>query len=216
MLSRARFDAGLLRAHRARVLVGVDEAGRGPLAGPVVVAAVRLRPDGLEGLALVRDSKLLSPRRRRECLGLIRAAAQAVAVAWSTPREIERDNILAATLAAMGRAAARASRGCDPSEVLVLVDGNRPIPALAWRQVAIPRADDLSLSVASASIVAKVTRDAWMGRLDRRYPGYGLAEHKGYATRRHLASLERLGASEAHRRTFEPVRQSMPPGAGAR
>ncbi|MBI5631208.1 MAG: ribonuclease HII [Elusimicrobia bacterium] len=183
------------------MLIGVDEAGRGPLAGPVVVAAVGLGPGGLGALAEVRDSKILSAERRESLFPLIRARAAAISLAWAFPRRIETDNILAATLSAMGRAAARL-----PGDALVLVDGDKAIPGLARPQMAIVGGDDLSLAIACASVVAKVVRDRWMRRLDRRYPGYGLARHKGYCTPEHVKALEALGPSPAHRATFEPVR----------
>ena len=205
----ARFDARLRASRRAVWLVGVDEAGRGPLAGPVVVAAVRLGAEIPAELFSVRDSKLLSPSRREDLYEKIRARAAAVAVAWSLPREIDRINILQATLTAMRRAVLRASQGVDPvdSMLVVVVDGNRPIPSLPLEQIMVVGGDRLSLAVGAASIVAKVTRDRWMRRLDLRYPGYGLARHKGYGTAGHLEALQRLGPSAAHRRTFQPVRQ---------
>jgi ribonuclease HII len=172
----------------------------------VVAAAVRLGAKGLADLSGVRDSKRLSAARRQACRAAVLRRAAAVSLAWATPAEIDRDNILASTLAAMRRAVLRAARGCNPARILVVVDGDKTIPGLGLRQAAIPEADDLSLSVAAASVVAKTVRDAWMERLDRRYPGYGLAVHKGYGTARHMATLSALGPCPAHRRTFAPVR----------
>lgn len=171
------------------------------MAGPVVAAAVLLPEVLPPGLSGVRDSKLLSPERREEAYAAVLREAESVAVAWAHPREIERDNILAATLAAMRRAVGRLpGEGC-----LVAVDGNRRIPKLDRPQVTIVDGDALSLSIGAASIVAKVIRDRWMTRLDRRFPGYGLARHKGYGTPSHLEALSRLGPSPSHRRTFAPV-----------
>lgn len=182
-------------------LVGVDEAGRGPLAGPVVVAAVLLGREVPPALWDARDSKLLSASRREELYVRIRYEALAVSAAWGHPREIERVNILTATLAAMRRAVRR----LKAPEALVLVDGNRRIPGLEQPQLTVVGGDRLSLSVACASIVAKVVRDRWMRRLDRCHPGYGFASHKGYGTKRHLEALARLGPSPIHRRTYAPV-----------
>lgn len=196
----AAFDAAVRRRLAVTDLIGVDEAGRGPLAGPVVVAAVLLGGERLEDLEGVRDSKLLSPARRERLYEAIRLRAKAVSVAWAHPRAIERDNILAATLSAMRRAVARID-----SPAPVIVDGNREIPGLSRLQAAVVDADRYSLAAACASVIAKVVRDRWMARLDRRYPGYGLSRHKGYGTAVHLEALRRLGPSPSHRRTFAPV-----------
>lgn len=175
-----------------------------------MVAAVRLGAKVPRELLAARDSKLLSPSRRETLSRAIRARAEAVSVAWSQPREIERSNILAATLGAMRRAALRAAAKVPAGRCLVVVDGNRPIPHLPLEQVAVVDGDRLSLAVSCASIVAKVVRDRWMRRLDRRYPGYGLARHKGYGTAEHREALARLGPARVHRYTFAPVRESLP------
>ena len=183
--------------------MGVDEAGRGPLAGPVIVAAVSLSDD-LSGLKGVRDSKLLSAGRREELFELIKARARGISVAWAHPREIERRNILRATLEAMRRAVLKL-----PAGDFVLVDGPHMIPGLPRPQKAVVDGDNLSLSVACASIVAKVVRDRWMRRLDRRYPGYGFERHKGYGTAAHLEALRRLGPCAIHRTTYAPVQELL-------
>jgi ribonuclease HII len=174
-----------------------------------VVAAVRLRSKVPTVLLAARDSKLLCPSRRETLCGAIRAHAAAVSVAWAQPREIERTSILAATLAAMRRASRRAASGVPPGRCLVIVDGNRRIPELLLEQITVVGGDRLSLSVSCASIVAKVVRDRWMRRLDRRYPGYGLARHKGYGTSVHREALARLGPAAVHRRTFAPIRRLL-------
>lgn len=178
---------------------GVDEAGRGPLAGPVVAAAVILDPERpINGLA---DSKTLTPRRRAALEAAIQSRALAWAVAAVGPAEIDRLNILQATLVAMSRAvAALVPR---PSEVLV--DGNR-CPPLPMATRAIIRGDATVASIAAASILAKEARDRIMHELDCRHPGYGFAVHKGYPTRAHVEALRALGPSPVHRRTFGPVR----------
>lgn len=196
-----RFDARIRKARGASLLLGVDEAGRGPLAGPVVVAAVLLGPELPRDLSAARDSKLLSAVERERLYEIIRGGALSVSVAWAHPREIERINILAATLQAMRRAVLRV----PAAQALVVVDGNRPIPGLARPQLSVVDGDRRSLAVACASIVAKVVRDRWMARLDRMHPGYGLSRHKGYGTEAHMESLSRLGPSPIHRRTFAPV-----------
>ncbi|HAM36732.1 MAG TPA: ribonuclease HII [Elusimicrobia bacterium] len=202
-----RYDASLRACRRRAWLVGVDEAGRGPWAGPVVVAAVRLGAKVPRCLWAARDSKILSARRREALCELIRSEAARVALGWAHPREIESSNILASTLQAMRRAALRAAVGVLPRECLVVADGNRRIPGLSLEQVCVVDGDRLSLSVSCASIVAKVVRDRWMARLDRRYPGYGLARHKGYGTVAHRQALAWLGPAPVHRRTFRPILQ---------
>jgi ribonuclease HII len=191
-------------------LIGVDEAGRGPWAGPLVVAAVRLGCRVPRCLLAARDSKLLSPSRREALCDAIRARAAAVSVAWAQAAEIDGTDVLAATLAAMGRAARRAACAVPAEQCLVVVDGNRRIPGLPLEQLTVVGGDRLSLAVSCASIVAKVVRDRWLGQLDRRYPGYGLARHKGYGTAEHREALERLGPARVHRFTFAPVRRLIP------
>jgi ribonuclease HII len=183
-------------------VAGVDEVGRGPLAGPVVAAAVILDPERpIEGLA---DSKKLS-EKRREALDLtIRAQALCWALGRAEPEEIDRINILQASLLAMQRAVAALST--QPG--LALVDGNRA-PQLACRVRTIIGGDASEPAISAASIIAKVARDREMVELDARYPGYGLAKHKGYPTKQHLQGLEMLGVSPIHRRTFAPVKRLL-------
>jgi len=190
----------------ANILVcGVDEAGRGPLAGPVVAAAVVLAPAGRwDGM---NDSKLVD-RETRELL-YARVLTEARAFAWSVtgPRAIDRANIRRASLAAM----ARAVRLLRVSPELVLVDGVDLIPGIRCDQQSVVDGDARMLSIAAASILAKVVRDAFMARADRRYPAYGFRQHKGYATAAHLEALARLGPCPLHRRSFHGV---IPGGAG--
>ena len=204
-VSLAQFDDSIRAASGEPFLIGVDEAGRGPLAGPVVAAAVRLSKNKSGPLEGARDSKKLAAARRERLYMLIREHADAVSVAWAHPDRIDRDNILQASLAAMARAAMRASRN---GPALLLVDGPFPVPALPreLRQKPLIKGDDRSLAVACASIVAKVVRDRWMRRLSRRYPGFGFERHKGYPTAEHVAALREMGPSKAHRRSFAPVR----------
>jgi ribonuclease HII len=199
------FDKELRSGLGFSALLGVDEAGRGPLAGPVVAAAVLL-PPGLEGFEGVRDSKTLTPRRRDELFSVIRARAAAVGVGWALREEIDRLNVLNATLLAMRRAVERARPGPG---TLVVVDGNRRVPGLRRPQRVVVDGDALSLCVAAASVVAKVVRDRWMRVLDRRHPGYGFLRHKGYGTPAHLSALRRLGPSPEHRRSFSPVAEVL-------
>lgn len=199
------FDDDARKRGRIAVLIGVDEAGRGPLAGPVVVAAVSLPKVPSEDLRRIRDSKLMTPKSRSELFGVIRSQAAAVSVAWAHPREIDRDNILAATLSAMARAARRAAAKAGGGPVLVLVDGPRAIREFDLPQRTVVDGDAKSLCVAAASVIAKVVRDRWMARLERRHPGYGFERHKGYGTRLHLSALAELGPCKAHRLTYAPV-----------
>ena len=182
----------------ASPVAGVDEAGRGPLAGPVVAAAVVLDPENrVVGLD---DSKKLSPRQREALLPEILAKAHAVALAAAGPREIERINILQASLRAM--ATAVEGLGLEPAHVLI--DGNKRIP-VPLPQTPLVKGDSRCACIAAASVVAKVYRDQVMARMDGRFPGYGFGKHKGYPTRDHLAALARYGPCRIHRRTFRGV-----------
>jgi ribonuclease HII len=191
-LRRRLFAAG------ARFVAGVDEVGVGPLAGPVVAAAVILPPrTQLPGLD---DSKRLSPAQRARLDAQIRAQALALCVAEASAEEVDRRGILRATLWAMQQAVAGLVRAPDH----VLVDA-RTIPGLGCPQTPLVGGDARDGSIAAASIVAKVHRDALMQRLDARFPGYGFAKHMGYGTREHLLALGALGPCALHRRSFAPV-----------
>ncbi len=184
------------------LLCGVDEAGRGPLAGAVYAAAVILDPARpVEGLA---DSKLLDRGRRERLAEAIRRDALAWTVATATVAEIDEMNILQASLAAMARAIE--ALALDPAEVVV--DGLH-VPRTRWPSRAIVKGDRLVPVISAASILAKTARDDEMARLDERFPGYGFAKHKGYPTPEHLAALRALGPCEIHRRSFGPVREAV-------
>ncbi|MEY5100407.1 MAG: hypothetical protein RJA36_3126 [Pseudomonadota bacterium] len=183
------------------LVAGVDEAGRGPLAGPVVAAAVILDEiHPIEGLA---DSKKLSAARRDRLYDEIRAKALCCCIAEASVEEIDRLNILQATLLAMQRAVA----GLRLRPGLVLVDGNR-LPLLDVRAEAIVKGDAKVAAISAASILAKVTRDRGLALLDQRYPQYGFARHKGYGTAEHLQALRLHGPCPEHRRSFAPVAQA--------
>jgi ribonuclease HII len=196
-------DLSFERRHWAagrRYVAGVDEAGRGCLAGPVVAAAVVLPPDArLDGLD---DSKRLAAARREALYERVHAEALAVGVGTCSPEEIDRLNILWAAMEAMRRAVA--ALALPPA--VALVDGDRTPPGLACPAEALVRGDARSLSVAAASVVAKVTRDRLMQALDAEWPVYGLALHKGYPTEAHYAALAAHGPSPLHRRTFRLAR----------
>ncbi|OQW93343.1 MAG: ribonuclease HII [Beggiatoa sp. IS2] len=182
------------------ILAGVDEVGRGPLAGPVIAAAVILdeTQPTIVGLA---DSKTLSAKRRELLAKQIRERALAYALGRAEVAEIDQLNILQASLLAMQRAVAQLTVAPDR----VLVDGNH-CPRLAYPVEAIIRGDKLIPAISAASILAKVARDAEMCDWDKVYPGYGLAIHKGYPTKAHKEALQRLGVTPLHRRSFAPVR----------
>jgi len=200
MTMEAEFDWN--EAGADKVTAGVDEAGRGPLAGPVVAAAVILNTlYPIDGLA---DSKTLSAPRREALADKIRAHATAWAMGMASVEEIDRLNILQATLLAMQRAVL----GLGITPELVLVDGNRA-PQLSCAVRTVVRGDALIKSISAASILAKVTRDAILKKLDGEYPGYGFAVHKGYPTAAHRRALETLGPSAVHRRSFSPVRRLL-------
>jgi ribonuclease HII len=180
-------------------LAGVDEVGRGPLAGDVVAAAVILDPARpVEGL---RDSKKLSPGRREQLAAQIREQALAWSVARASVAEIDQLNILQAALLAMHRAV----RALAPQPQYVLVDGNR-LPRWHYASEPVVGGDDRVPAIAAASILAKVQRDGELLQLEQQYPGYGFAAHKGYPTRAHLQALRELGVTPVHRRSFAPVR----------
>ncbi len=185
------------------LICGIDEAGRGPLAGPVIAAAVILDPGRpIEGLA---DSKKLTPARREALYDQILARARAWALGRAEVEEIDRLNILQASLLAMRRAVEALPLVPDHA----LVDGNRLPEGLPCSAEAIVGGDASEPAISAASILAKVARDREMMELDRRYPGYGFAGHKGYPTRQHLEALQRLGVSPAHRRSFGPVKRCL-------
>ena len=185
-----------------RAIAGVDEAGRGPLAGPVVAAAVILSDDfDLPGLT---DSKKLTEKQRRRFYPQIRQQAVAVGVGVATVPEIDRINILQATLLAMQRAIGRLSLSPDH----LLIDGITPLPVEISQQT-LKKGDSRSLSVAAASVVAKVVRDRIMLSLDRQQPGYGFARHKGYGTVQHRQAIAELGPNRHHRVTFAGVKEYL-------
>lgn len=178
-------------------IAGVDEAGRGPLAGPVMAAAVILDPKKpINGLA---DSKKLTEKQREKLFALIQKRALAWSIGRAEVDEIDRVNILQATFLAMQRAVA----GLIIPPVLILVDGNQ-LPQLPYPARAIIQGDQTEPAISAASILAKVTRDREMIELDKHYPQYGFAKHKGYATPEHLAALIRYGISLIHRRSYKP------------
>ncbi|SIT65864.1 RNase HII [Ectothiorhodosinus mongolicus] len=195
-------DAELLSLLHLPGLAGVDEAGRGPLAGPVVAAAVILDPK--RPIAGLNDSKKLSARRREQLFDAVSNEALDLAVGMCTPAEIDAVNILQASLLAMQRAVEALSD--VPS--LAVVDGHRT-PKLACPVQALVRGDALLPAISAASIIAKVTRDRLMLALDQQFPGYGFAVHKGYPTARHLAALAERGVSPVHRRSFAPVQRLL-------
>lgn len=194
-----------------KTIAGVDEVGRGPLAGPVVAAAVIL-PRGFSHPE-IKDSKLLSPKRRERLAPLIREKAESWGLGVVEVDEIDRINILQASLLAMVKALDALASTPD----CLLIDGNQPIPVRLFHdsrfssvsslyQRPIVKGDQLCLSIAAASIVAKVARDGMMVELDKQYPEYGFAAHKGYSCRAHFDALRRFGPSPIHRQSFKPVR----------
>ena len=193
------------------ILAGVDEAGRGPLAGPVVAAAVILprawAQEGMpEGWGDLNDSKQLSESRREEFfIGLTGHPEVRFAIAAVEPSVIDEINILQATHRAMNQALADLGDDVDHA----LVDG-RPVRSLRWPQTALVKGDSLSYSIAAASVLAKVTRDRVMRDADAKWPGYGFAGHKGYPTPEHLEAVHRLGPCPIHRLSFAPLRRPEP------
>ncbi len=196
----AQLDFQLPGSSHAGWIAGTDEAGRGPLAGDVVAAAVILDPGlPIKGL---NDSKRLNQAQREQCYRQIIAQAVAVSVARANVQEIDELNILQASLLAMRRAV----ESLIPQAEFIYVDGNH-CPKWRYDSAAIVKGDSRLQCVAAASIIAKVTRDREMCRMDQQFPGYGFAHHKGYPTRNHLQALASLGPCSIHRRSFRPVAQ---------
>ena len=190
-----------------RTIAGIDEAGRGPLAGPVVAAAVVLPSDLIGGeswLKSINDSKRLSPVQRSRAFELIHRNALAVGVGWSASIEIDALGILPATIEAMMRAVERLSVG--PEHLLF---DFIPLKTCGLPFQTVVKGDSISYSIAAASIVAKVTRDRWMQQADEQYPGYDFGQHKGYPPAAHVSRLKELGPCSIHRRSFAPVRDCI-------
>ncbi len=186
------------------MIIGVDEAGRGPWAGPVVAAAVMLPAHGVPG---VGDSKAISAKRRVGLAGDIRGCSE-VGVGQASVEEIDRLNIYWATMLAMERAVADLLARCGGEPAMVLVDGNR-LPKWRWKAQAIVGGDALVPAIGAASIIAKTVRDAIMAGLDGECGGYGWCRNQGYGTPEHAAALARLGVTAHHRRSFAPVRARL-------
>jgi ribonuclease HII len=191
-------ESGLFAAGH-RLIAGADEVGRGAVAGPVVAAAVILNPFCLP--AGINDSKQLTRRQREHLFEEISQSALGFAIARIEHDEIDRINIHRASLRAM----CEAVKALNPIPDYVLIDGKFDVPQLACPQSAIIKGDGLSVSIAAASILAKVTRDAWMREADQQFPGYGFAQHVGYNTRAHQQALSQLGPSAIHRLSFHGV-----------
>lgn len=186
-------------AYQGHLLAGVDEVGRGPLAGDVVTAAVILDP--ANPIAGLRDSKKLSEKKREALFVEIQEKALAFAIARCDVAEIDQINILQASLLAMHRAVA----ALPVQPEYVAVDGNR-VPKWDYKAEAVVKGDDKVPAIAAASILAKVTRDRELCELDKQYPAYGFAKHKGYPTKAHMQALQTQGATPAHRKSFGPVK----------
>ncbi|MDC9592575.1 ribonuclease HII [Xenorhabdus sp. IM139775] len=187
---------------QANLIAGVDEVGRGPLVGAVVTAAVILDP--AKPIAGLADSKKLTEKRREALYLEIKEKALCWSLGRAEPEEIDQLNILHATMLAMQRAV----EGLAVTPDYVLIDGNR-CPALTMPAQAIVKGDSLVAEISAASILAKVTRDREMAELDKQFPGYGFAQHKGYPTALHLEKLASLGATEHHRKSFAPVKRAL-------
>lgn len=189
-------------AYQGRLLAGVDEVGRGPLAGDVVAAAVILDPDN--PVAGLQDSKKLSEKKREQLFPLIQQQALSFCVARASVQEIDDINILHASLLAMKRAVT----GLAIQPEHVLVDGNR-LPQWHYAAEAVVKGDDRVAAIAAASILAKVVRDREMVDFEQTYPGYGFAAHKGYPTKQHMAAIEQQGLTPIHRLSFGPVKKQL-------
>ena len=202
------FDKQQAIAQETNFLIGIDEAGRGPLAGPVVACACFIPPSISQYFIDINDSKKLTEAKREELFKKLTTHGGIVyGVGFATAAEIDQLNILQATFLAMRRAA---QKFLKMPETFTLVDGPYPVKGLPLNQTPVIDGDAKSLVIAAASIIAKVTRDHYMTVLDKLYPGYGFAGHKGYGTAKHLQALRELGPCPQHRRTFGPVRKLLP------
>jgi ribonuclease HII len=195
-----RSEKALLKKGFRRV-AGVDEAGRGPLAGPVVASAVVLQ----KNIKDLDDSKKLSSAQRENIYRIILKEAEDIGIGIVSEAVIDRTNILKASLLAMKKAVA----GLDKAPDFILVDGNKTIPGIGVRQKAVTGGDGICASIAAASVVAKVTRDRLMKEMHLKYPKYSFDAHKGYGTKSHLEALKKFGACPAHRKSFAPVSIAM-------
>ena len=202
------FDKRASIQYETDILIGIDEAGRGPLAGPVVACACYVPPSLSMYFSDVNDSKKISAKKREELLARLRHLGVLYGVGFASAREIDRLNILQATFLAMRRACAKFTGIPFP---LVLVDGPHLVKGLPLRQIAVVDGDAKSLNIAAASIIAKVARDKYMETVDKLYPQYGFAAHKGYGTATHLEALRKYGPCPQHRRSFGPVRAVLQP-----
>lgn len=202
------FDKRQALTLETNFLIGIDEAGRGPLAGPVVACACYIPPSVANLFQDVNDSKKLTERKREEMFERLTHSDILYGVGFATAAEIDRLNILQATFLAMRRAA---QKFLNVPGAVALIDGPHPAAGLTLRQKPVVDGDAQSLVIAAASVIAKVTRDHYMYTLDKLYPGYGFASHKGYGTAKHLEALRRLGPCKEHRRSFGPVRDLIPP-----
>jgi len=204
----AEFDKQQAIKYDANFIVGIDEAGRGPLAGPVVACACFIPPETVQEFSDVNDSKKLSEAKRESIFKRLQSGNVLYGIGFASAAEIDELNILQATFLAMRRAAEKLK---NLPNALAIVDGPYPAAGLTMRQIPVIDGDALSLSIAAASILAKVTRDHYMYALDDKYPAYHFSEHKGYGTAKHLAALKELGPCPEHRKTFGPVRKLLPP-----
>ncbi len=206
--SLSDFDSSVIKQFGPDVLIGVDEVGRGPLAGPVVACAGIIPLKAYQSLADINDSKKLTPVKRSLFFRRMIDAGARFGFAYSNHKEIDDINILNATFKAMNKSVERLCRYMNISaeKTLVLVDGPHKIRGFSSKQLPITGGDGKSMSIACASIFAKVVRDNWMNILDIAYPDYGFSKHKGYGTAFHLAALRKKGPSPIHRRSFAPVK----------
>ncbi len=204
----AGFDLSLSQACGGKPVIGVDEAGRGPLAGPVTACAALVPPGAAALLSEVDDSKKLTPARREKAFTRMSGAGVLFGFGYALHSEIDASDILSATFLAMRRALERlsAAAGRPLSDFIVAVDGPMKIRGLDADQRAVIGGDGRSLAIACASVRAKVLRDRWMASLDGLYPGYGFAGHKGYGSAAHLAAIREKGPSPVHRLSFAPLK----------